>query len=544
MRLRNRVWVSSWSVVVALFLVSGPLAYGQGKKVFDHPNDGKITAASEEAYKYYAEGRDLHFKGDYRKSIALMEKAVALDPEFAMAYRSMATAYSNMGYVADAKKFNQKAMDARTKVSEIERYAIEANFYEQDEATLDKAIESYNKIIALDPTSTWQMALGLLYANLEQWDKAISYYEVLRRAGKSSQLNYGNLAAAYMAKGAFDKAREVLEEWRTKYGPSDAISSSLADIHGYQGRLDLALDEVEKARALKPDEYSYVLYKGNIRRLQGNWAEAENLYQKASTMKEPRAQYDAETCLAFLYIEQGRFVKAEEMIKQAIAWADKSKDAGSKAWCQAARGFVLSDMGKYDQALVALEESLKTAIDAKLSGYQRFNLIWKGLLLTNMKALEKAQASAAEFKIQTEKSKDKNEIAGYYDLMARIELGKENYSQAIEYVEKALSFYGFSPLTYSAYTLETKALAHFRSGNLDKAQDVFEKIQALTSGRWNSGDTFVKSYYMLGQIHERKGDKIKAAELYKKFLSLWKDADPGIPEVTDAGKRLAGLKVT
>ena len=38
------------------------------------------------------------------------------------------------------------------------------------------------------------------------------------------------------------------------------------------------------------------------------------------------------------------------------------------------------------------------------------------------------------------------------------------------------------------------------------------------------------------------GQQDKAIEHYEKFLALWKDADPGIAEVDDAKKRLAGLK--
>ncbi len=46
---------------------------------------------------------------------------------------------------------------------------------------------------------------------------------------------------------------------------------------------------------------------------------------------------------------------------------------------------------------------------------------------------------------------------------------------------------------------------------------------------------------MLGKIYEQKGWKGKAIEHYEKFLDLWKDADPGISEVEDAKKRVAGL---
>ena len=48
---------------------------------------------------------------------------------------------------------------------------------------------------------------------------------------------------------------------------------------------------------------------------------------------------------------------------------------------------------------------------------------------------------------------------------------------------------------------------------------------------------------MLGKIHEQQGNTAKAIKHYEKFLSLWKDADPGIAEVEDARKRLASLQV-
>ena len=78
---------------------------------------------------------------------------------------------------------------------------------------------------------------------------------------------------------------------------------------------------------------------------------------------------------------------------------------------------------------------------------------------------------------------------------------------------------------------------------MERAIEEYEKITRLTSGRMGYGDIYVKSFYMMGKIYEQQGQKANAIEHYEKFLALWKNADPGIREVTDAKKRMEALQV-
>jgi len=97
------------------------------------------------------------------------------------------------------------------------------------------------------------------------------------------------------------------------------------------------------------------------------------------------------------------------------------------------------------------------------------------------------------------------------------------------------------PTDEQAVYFELLAMAYFNSGDLEKAGEEYQKITALTSGRLIFGDIYARSFYMLGRIAEQKGDKAQARDNYRKFLDLWKNADPGLPEVEDARRRLAGL---
>jgi len=133
--------------------------------------------------------------------------------------------------------------------------------------------------------------------------------------------------------------------------------------------------------------------------------------------------------------------------------------------------------------------------------------------------------------------KDQTQMRSYWYAVGCIELSKGNLQAALTNFEKA------SETSTAFWDRFMLAKTYLGLGKLGDAVAELEKALSRYDGI-RAGETIraVKAYYLLGLAYEKSGWNNKAIEQYEEFLEIWKDVDPGIPEVEDAKERLEKLK--
>jgi len=512
---------------------------------------GKITTSFPEAYKYYSEGRKYTIRGDYRQSISFMERAVAIDPEFAMAYRSMAACYSNLGRYAEAKKYWQKALELSDRLSEKEQLIIHGDFFYKVEIAYDRAIEFYNKLLSLYPDNIiGNTNLGNIYFRLEQWDKAKERYEKAMQIAPEAANPNVILALLYMSQGLYGEANKVLEDYINNVSDSSYIRRFLAVNSFCQEKYDRALAEVDKAFLLDPTSYFNSWVKGDIELYRENFFEAEREYQKLLESEDESVQICGRDRMGCLCLSEGKFKESENQLKQGIELTEKFGEKGWEWQFHLKLAYIFQKTGNPEKALRECNDAWNIAAEEVQRIWDKpYILYFKGLAYLGMKSISEARRVADELKDLINKGMNRKLIRLHHNLMGLIDIEKENFSQAIENFQKSLALYRCQFIEYPIFLSNDHALfmdplarAYYITGNTEKAREEYEKIISLSAGRIYYGDIYAKSFYMLGKIHEQQGNKAKAIEHYEKFLDLWKDADSGIAELEDAEKKLAKLK--
>jgi eukaryotic-like serine/threonine-protein kinase len=505
---------------------------------------GKITTSSPEAFKYYSEARIYHLSLDYRNAIPLYEKAVAIDPEFAMAYRGLASAFSNLGYFSKRLEYARKAFELRDRVSEREAHIITAQYYYVlSEKTYDKAIEALTKLLEIYPDDfIGNNYIGMIYGALEEWDKAQTQNEKIAQIRKDL-LTYWNLSNIYNIKGLYDKSLRLFENYQKNISDNARVHVYLGQIYLYQGKYEPALQEADKAFLLSPNFIFAFYLKGDAYFLSGKFPEAEKEYLKALEQGNKSYYLGARMRLAMPYVTQGKYGKAKEQVGLAVALADEVGENSLKANALLYSGYIDLRAGNKESALDALKRALALLVELDDLARQRFVLAMEGLVYLEMGSVTQAERVAAELKELIEKGLNKKAWRYYFLLEGLVELDKKDFSKAIGNFNQAISLVSFQSgiPDEQAIFFGPLAEAYYKAGDLKKAWEEYERITSLTVGRAIYGDIFAKSFYMLGKIAQQQGDKVKARKNYETFLDLWKDADPGQPEVEDARRQLDKL---
>ena len=491
----------------------------------------KITTSSPEAYRHYSEGRQYHLKAEYWKSLSSMQKALEIDPKFAMAWRSVAMSYSNMALRPAYLEALRKAFDLRDRASERERYIIEGDYYKASEKTQDKAVEAYLKLLQLYPDEyIGKTNLGILYSQLEELDKAVDLYERNIQSNPDHRFAYENLAETYEAMGLYDKAAGTLETFLQRNPNILTFYFKQATIYLFQGKYELASAKLDKVLSIDSTAAKKIeIERGTISLLTGDLVNAERQY-----LKMPEGSQGRRLSLTYLYLLQGKYGEAKKQLLMKPRLTEPLI-------------YLYLKSGQPKEASLELAKLWEDTKKSDFISLQVRILHARGIASLQMKDIDEALKMADNIKQLVQTGVHKKNIRYYHHLLGLINFERKDYSKAIGDLAQAVdSLYApeenFPRI--QAWFISSLAEAYYKAGNLNKAQEEYEKVVSLNLGRLEDGDLYALSFYMLGRIAEQQGQKMRAVEEYQKFLDLWRDADPGQPEVEDARKRLADLKGT
>ena len=463
---------------------------------FDVPVEA--TTPSLEALKAYSMGITTgRTKGD-AEAIPFMKRAIELDSNFAMAYVGLAVEYANLGRASLAAENAKRAYDLRDRVSERERYRISAFYFQYVTGEVEKATEAYElwaKSYPRDPVPHGN--LGYIYSALGQYDKAITETEVQQRL-EPSIVGYGNLAGTYINVNRLKEARQTVAEAQQKNFDGLTIRGDLYALAFLSG--DAAdMDRQVAWGAGRPGEEDQMLnVHADTQAYYGHLEKARDLARRAadsavrSDAKETGAQWIA--FQAVREAEIGNPTAARQAVARALALAP-GRDVKVIA------AVALARTGETSQS--------KSILDA----------------------LQKSEPSNTYLKVYW-----------FPVIEASLALAQQAPDRAIIALEPSLPYeLGAPPPGISMYPPYLRGLAYLAQKNGPAAAAEFLKF-ADHPGVIQNFLLGSLARLQLGRAYAISGDTAKAKAAYQDFLTLWKDADPGIPILTEAKAEYAKLQ--
>jgi serine/threonine protein kinase/Tfp pilus assembly protein PilF len=225
---------------------------------FDVPLE-QATTSSLEALKAYSLG----WKADDEKGAAAAlpyhQRAIELDPNFAMGYRAVGNDYDSLGEVGRGGEYFTKAFQLRAHASEREKLAIAATYYRSVTGELDKAAQIYQEEIENYPREAGAYArLGAVFALQGQHEKAVEITKQALHVAPDGAYLYANLAKYALALQRFDETRQFIHEAQARKLDDDILHLFLYAL-AFLGADSAAMSEQQQWYAGNPEYENFGL---------------------------------------------------------------------------------------------------------------------------------------------------------------------------------------------------------------------------------------------------------------------------------------------
>ena len=444
------------------------LAVGCAKKT----EDGKmaITTSSEEARKEFLKGRELAENLRATDAIEHFDKAIALDPDFAMAY------LNRSGVSGTAKEFFaylKKAVALSGKVSEGERLAILSTEAGANANTAGQK-ELLDKLVTACPKDERaRLIMGGYYFGQQAYDKSIEQYKLSSELAPTYVPVYNILGYAYRQVENFSEAEKAFRKY-TELIPNDPNPhDSYAELLLKMGKFDESITHYQKALAVDPTFVASYSGMAMDYMQKGMPAEASaSLKKLAEVARNEGEQRIALFGQTVLYADAGQLDLALQEVDKQAAMAEKSNDPAQLSVDLNNRGNILCEMGKHDEAAAAFEKAVAVAAGSDLSQgvknnvqlFGHFNAVTAAL---GKKDVKKARAEAEDFRKGAEAAKNPNQLRLAHDLAGAIALAEKDYGTAVSELTQANQ--------QNPANLYRLGLAYQGKGEKDKAKEFFAK---------------------------------------------------------------------
>ena len=432
-----------------------------------------ITTASEEARKEFLQGRDLNEKLLNQDSIAHFDKAISLDPNFAMAELNRAnvspTGKEFFEHLKKAVSLADKASNGEKLLILGTEAGVNGNAAKQKEY-LDQLVSAFPN----DERANF--ALGGYYFGQQDFPQAIQYYKKATELNPKFSSAFNLLGYAYRqnvdypnAEAAFKKYIELIPNDPNPY-------DSYAELLLKMGKFDDSITQYRKALSIDQNFINAhqgigmaLLYKGNAEEAA---AEIQKITGKARSDGERRTALFA---LTVVDVDSGKWDKAIDDVDKQYALGEKTNDVPGLTGDLQLKGNILLEMGRYDEAKALYERGLKMTSESSLSqeikdNAQLFHHYNLGRVALGKKDLATAKTEAEAFR---KGAKNPAQTRQAHQLLGLIAMEEKDFDKAVSELQQANQ--------QNPYDLYRLCLAYQGKGDATHAKESCQKAANFNS---------------------------------------------------------------